>query len=160
VSIAAGVLIATLFGPVRVDDLVPGSLVLTRAAGPQPVLALARETLRPGRRSDALVMIRPHALGRGAPGRSMIVTPGQAVMTPDGPRAADALVDGRTVLRVWPQKPVTMVSPVLAAVHAITANNLFLGTPRLRPETVARLAGHLPPPDPRLAGLIAPARSG
>jgi len=79
-----GTLIDTVAGPVRVEDLLPGDLVLTRDNGYRPVrwigrrdLTLADTITRPDLRP---VILQPGALGPAGPDRVMVVSPQHRIL--------------------------------------------------------------------------------
>ena len=84
-----GTRIMTGLGPVAVEDLVPGDLVLTRDNGLQPIRWIGRKALEAAElRADAAlqpVLIRQGALGGGLPVRDMLVSR-QHRMLVEGPR--------------------------------------------------------------------------
>jgi hypothetical protein len=124
VCFTAGTRIMTARGPVAVEELLPGELVLTRDNGAQPLRwvgqrhlsyneLLARPALQP-------VRIGPGALGAEGPERSMLVSPQHRVLI-EGARAemyfgesevlvpAKYLTDLAEVTRALPAEGVTYV---------------------------------------------------
>jgi len=76
---ASGTLIDTVAGPREVSTLVPGDLVLTRDAGPQPLRWLSHTVMSPARLHTAEhlrpVRIRKGAIAPGVPDRDLTVSP-------------------------------------------------------------------------------------
>ncbi len=105
-----GTLISTPHGPVAVEVLVPGDLVLTRDHGPQPLRWIGRRDLT---LADMIVQpqlqpvrITAGALGHGLPNRDMLVSPQHRMMI-EGARAEMLFGDAQvlvaaTHLRVLP----------------------------------------------------------
>ena len=85
-------LIRTPGGDRRVEDLVPGDLVLTRDAGPQEIRWISGQYIS-GARLHAMPHLRPvrlrnDALGLGRPEGDLLVSPDHKVLV-SGPRAQD-----------------------------------------------------------------------
>jgi Ca2+-binding RTX toxin-like protein len=112
----SGTLIETAKGPVAVEDLVPGDLVVTRDHGVQPLrwvgqraVSIAELMLAP---NLAPILIRAEALGQGYPSRDVTVSPQHRILVEDGRAemlfghaevlvAAHHLDNGNSVTRVW-----------------------------------------------------------
>ncbi|MGP6086093.1 Hint domain-containing protein [Antarctobacter jejuensis] len=82
VCFLAGTRIDTPTGPVPVERLAPGDLVLTRDAGARPVIWVGKTTLHwPGAEDDSKpIMITAKALGTGLPHRDVILSPQHRVL--------------------------------------------------------------------------------
>lgn len=109
-----GTLIETETGLVPVEDLRAGDRVLTRDAGPQPLVWVGSVTLSAQdlRRHPEFqpVRIRAHAFGPGYPARDLLVSPQHRILlrgwqaelyygTPEVLAAAIHLIDGKRVIR-------------------------------------------------------------
>ncbi|MEM7746477.1 MAG: Hint domain-containing protein [Pseudomonadota bacterium] len=127
---SAGTLIATLGGDLPVESLRPGTMVLTRDQGPQPVLWIGGRTLHfPGALpSQKPLAFKAGSLGPNQPARDLIVSPQHRILRPDPSRSGEVLVPAKALLglrgvRVMKGKrSVTYVS-VLMARHQILAAN-------------------------------------
>lgn len=107
-----GTLIETDQGEVRVEDLAPGMLVMTRDRGPQPLAWVGRrlidaatlatrEQLRP-------VRIRAGALGQGLPRRDLLVSPQHRI-----------LVRSRIALRMFGAAEILVAAKQLLQIEGI-----------------------------------------
>lgn len=109
-----GTLIETETGYARVEDLRAGDRVLTRDAGPQPLVWVGSVTLSAEelRRHPEFqpVRIRAHAFGPGRPARDLLVSPQHRILlrgwqaelyhgAPEVLAAAIHLIDGKRVIR-------------------------------------------------------------
>jgi len=127
-SLTAGILIDTLFGPKPVEALRPGDPVLMAGAGIQALgsittvkisaAALARSNRKP-------ILIRRGAFGRGNPARDMLVSPGQRLAVDGRTSTAASLIDGRRVLLIHPRRAITFVELQFEGPGTLIAN----GTP-------------------------------
>lgn len=127
VCFAAETRIATPQGQRRIDRLVPGDMVLTQDAGPQPVLWSGRRRV-PGLGAMCPVTCAPGALGNS---RHLRLSPQHRVLV-SGPQVAlhfgwdevlvpvKALIDGQAIRRS-PCSIVTYVHIRLAAHHLVRA---------------------------------------
>lgn len=77
VCFATGTLIDTPAGPVPVEQLAPGDVVMTRDHGPMPILWVGQSRMTwPGSSKKALpILIAAGALGAGLPRRDLVVSP-------------------------------------------------------------------------------------
>ena len=163
VCFLAGTRIATPSGPVAVEDLRPGDLVLTRDAGPQPVLWVSADHVDAAR-LDRCPNLRPVKFARGAlgpdcPHRSVMVSAQHRVMIRDDEGAevlaaarhlAEAGMPGVRVIQR--PAPFTLVHLALADHHILLAEGApmesFFPGPMalhaLRPADRARLIAVFP----------------
>ncbi|MEL7262490.1 MAG: Hint domain-containing protein [Pseudomonadota bacterium] len=142
VCFAAGTLIDTAMGPVRVEDLRAGDHVLTLDAGPQPVIWAGRR--RCNAMSDhAPVRFETGTVGNAAPlfvspqHRMLVRSPLAEIML----NSSEVLVaakcfEGLQGVARAPQATVTYCHVLLAAHHLIWANGALCET--LLPGAVAR----------------------
>ncbi len=153
---APGTRIAVPGGQWPVEALAPGDPVLTRDAGPQPLVALARTTLGPAALARAPhlapVTIRAGAFGLGRPARDLTVSPQHRILI-GGPRAdllfgapevlaaAIHLVNGTTVVQ-RPVRRVTYLHLVLPSHHILWSEGLETESFQIGPMTLAAA----PPP--------------
>lgn len=84
ICFVAGTLIDTEVGPVAVEDLAPGMMVLTRDAGPQPLRWVGRRELGAAA-LEAAPHLRPIRIGAGAlgdsvPSQDLLVSPQHRVL--------------------------------------------------------------------------------
>jgi hypothetical protein len=97
-----GTRIDTPGGPVAVEALSPGDLVLT-TRGPRPVRWIGWRTLEPARHRDpglaAPVCVRADALAAGQPRRDVLLSPDHALAIQDGLIPVRLLVNGATIHR-------------------------------------------------------------
>jgi hypothetical protein len=159
-SLTAGILIDTLFGPKLVEALRPGDPVLMAGvadmAGMQALgsistakisaAALSRSTRKP-------ILIRRGAFGRGNPARDMLVSPGQKLVVQGRSATAASLIDGRRVVLIHPRRTITFVELQFEIPGILMANGTPTGAkvmcsarPRLAP---APLFAALPFPVPQ-----------
>lgn len=128
---ATGTRIATQGGWIDVQNLAPGTEVLTADGRIVPVLWLGRKTIMPAfARAEhlALVRIRADALGQGLPARDLVMTADHAICIDGLLVHAGALVNGDTVQRV----PMSGLGASVIVYHVETeAHDLILaeGTP-------------------------------
>lgn len=135
-AFARGALVATPQGPVAVEDLLPGDLVLAGSDGALPVLWIGWHSLRPGTGNDLrLTRIMADAFGIGRPFRDLMMGPGGRLLARPRPlRArigadqvltpAHALADGMHAFRLSPRQPVTLYHIGLRRHSVITVNGL------------------------------------
>ncbi len=98
---AAGTRIATPNGPVAVEDLREGDLVLTESGTSQPITWIGRRTLD-CRRHPNPARIRPvriarHAFGMNRPNRAVLLSPDHAVYVDDVLIPVKFLLNGTTI---------------------------------------------------------------
>lgn len=128
VCFTAGTQIMTERGPVAVEDLQPGELVVTRDNGPQPLRwvgqrrlsyheLLARPELQP-------VRIGPAAFGAAGPARSMLVSPQHRVLI-EGARAEMYFGESEVLVPAKYLSSLAEVSRALPAEGVIYVHILF-----------------------------------
>jgi len=140
-GIGAGARIDTPDGPRAVETLVPGDLVLTRDAGPQPLLWVGETRL-----SGAELCLHPHlrplrltasALAAGQPARPLRLAPGHRVMVRDVPglhgpaealAAAADLEDGRRIRRDLGCLSVVYIHLLMARHHVVCVDGVDVET--------------------------------
>ena len=97
-----GTLIATPSGPVAIETLQPGDLVLTHAGEAMPVRWLARQTIN-RTTADPLrqlpICLRAGALGENLPQRDLFVSPEHALLVAGVLVQAGAMVNGGSIFR-------------------------------------------------------------
>jgi hypothetical protein len=98
----AGVLISTTNGPVAVEDLARGDLVLTADGTAMPVRWVGRSVVSRVFADPARILpvcIKAGALGENLPARDLLVSPGHGIFV-DGVLAhAGALLNGTTIIQ-------------------------------------------------------------
>jgi hypothetical protein len=98
----AGTLLATADGLIAVEDIVPGTMLLTASGKAKPVLWVGRSVVAT-RFADPTrglpVRISAGALGDNLPARDLLVSPGHAVLLDGVLVNAAALVNGTTIRR-------------------------------------------------------------
>lgn len=124
----AGTPIDTPNGPVRVEDLRPGDLVLTQlAAEPQPVLWIGHRRVDakayPDPRRVWPVRIAAHAFGPGLPAQAVFLSPDHAVFVDDVLIPVKYLCNGDTI-RPDPQDDFTYYHVELAQHDVLSAHGL------------------------------------
>lgn len=152
-SLTAGILIDTLFGPKPVEALRPGDPVLMGDAGIQALgsVAVAKISAAAMAGSNAKpIMIRRGAFGRGNPARDMLVSPGQKLHVDGRSQTAASLIDGRRVMAVHPRRAITFVEMRFDAPALVMANGTPVSAKALQ-SARPRLA-----PAPRFAALPFP----
>lgn len=139
-AFARGTLIKTAQGPVAIEDLIPGTKIITAEYGPMPLLWVGSMTLVPNadgitadnRRvtrimGDALGMERPMMDVVAGPGARLLARPagmrnsfgGEQVLTP-----ARDLADGMNLIDMAPRHPLTVYHIALRRHATITAGGL------------------------------------
>ncbi|MCV3270585.1 Hint domain-containing protein [Roseobacter sinensis] len=136
-ALARGTPLQTPQGPVAIEDLRPGNLVLTVDGPPCQIVwigsaTFSRADVRDGR---LLTRVVPDSFGVERPGRLLTLGPAARVLqTPPDRRAvpgqrrimtpASAFVDGVNAINVLPQMPVQMFHLCLAEHAAVIAGGL------------------------------------
>lgn len=135
-AFARGALVATPQGPVAIEDMLPGDLVLAGAQGALPVLWIGWQSLRPEPGGEPrLTRIMADAFGIGRPFRDLMMGPGGRLLTRPHPlRArigadqvltpAHAMADGTHAFGISPRQPVTLYHIGLRHHSVITVNGL------------------------------------
>nr|ABY79039.1 hypothetical protein [endosymbiont of Ridgeia piscesae] len=139
-AMARGSLIATIDGPVAIEDLLPGTLVHTRNNGPQPVLWIGSMSIAPNAENQTdgmgkLSRITADSFGLGRPMPDLLLGPrarlfrqDASLITAMGTTAAlapiTAFVDGDTVLEITPPEPVRVYHLAFERHQIISANGL------------------------------------
>jgi hypothetical protein len=100
---AAGTRIATPDGPVLIEELREGDLVLTESGTPQPIAWIGRRTLDCRRHPDPdrvrPVRIARHAFGMNRPCRAVLLSPDHAVFVEDVMIPVKFLINGTTIVQ-------------------------------------------------------------
>jgi len=147
-AVARGTLIATPQGPVAVEDLLPGTLLTTAEAEPEPLLWSGSITLYPAANSDTggsapvpsaeparLTRIMADSFGMARPIIDVVLGPHARVLRRD-PRLRPvvggseayvpvrALQDGDSVIEVAPSTPVTVHHLVLGRQVTLSASGI------------------------------------
>lgn len=114
-AFARGSLVDTNFGPVAIEDLLPGDQVVTKDGEHRQVKWIGATTLVPGmldtgERSVSLFRLTPDALGLGRPMSHMVVGSYARSPAPGGLslRGFAALEDGISVSTLTPPSPVEL----------------------------------------------------
>lgn len=139
-AFARGTLITTTRGPVAIEDLTPGTKLVTAEHGPMPVIWIGSMTLAPAHDGNAfeptiLTRIMADAFGIGRPMADFLAGPGARILTrPRNMRAnigsdqvltpARNLSDGVHAIEIRPQRPVTVFHLCLCRHATIIANGL------------------------------------
>lgn len=109
-----GTMIQTVTGPREVSSLVPGDLVLTRDAGPQPLRWLSRTEIAPPRLQQMPelrpIRIRKGAIAPGVPERDLTVSPQHRMLITGWKAellhgASEVLVPAKALLDDGPVRP-------------------------------------------------------
>jgi hypothetical protein len=146
-----GTPILTPRGPVAVEALQPGMLVLavSGAAAPfQPLVAVDHHT-----HAGPVVRIRPGALADGAPEDDLLLPPGQALLIDGALVAAGDLVDGHGVVAEPAGAPLPLVRLLLEAHDAVLAAGAAVET--AHPDPTAPPCAPRVAPDATLRALLA-----
>lgn len=141
IGLPHGTPILTPRGPVPVEALQPGMMVLavSGAAAPfQPVVAVEH-----GRHDGPMVRIRSGALADGAPADDLLVPPGQALLIDGALVTAAELVDGHGIVLDPDGGPRPVIRIVLEAHDAVLAAGAAVETASADPAA--------PPCAPRAA---------
>lgn len=162
VCFAAGTMIETDKGPVRVEDLETGQTVLTRDGGPQPIQWLGGGVCSEADwRADKRLLpvrIKAGALGKGLPSRDLLVSQNHRLLFEDACTElyfgeSDVLVAAKHLCVlpgvdiVIPEKPLAYYHILCGAHDILTANgcaaeSMLLGEEALisiAPDDLARL---------------------
>lgn len=138
-ALARGTLIATAAGPVAVEDLRPGAMVVTAGGTVEPLLWIGSMTFFPQARPDTdparLVRITADSFGLGRPMPDLLLGPqARILMTGARLRArtgldaafvpARALADGLGVVEIAPAAPVTVYHLMLRGQAGLMAGGL------------------------------------
>jgi hypothetical protein len=156
-ALARSTLIATTGGPVAVEDLLPGTMVETVGAGPQPLLWVGSMTVYPearnlgGSEGGSLVRLAADAFGLGRPGPDLVLGPRARVLyrsaacrglvgTGEAFAPARAFVDGDGAIRVSPVSPVRVYHLAFHGQQVIRANGMEVESyhPGADPATIMR----------------------
>lgn len=136
-----GTRLATPTGPVAVETLQLGDLVLTKDNGPQPIEWIGRRRMT-GARLFAMPHLRPVRIGAGAlgldrPDRMLLVSPNHRVLvtgattralfqTPEVLVAAKDLIDGQHVTTATSLREVTYIHLLLPQHNIVWANDVAI----------------------------------
>jgi len=139
-AIARGTLITTDRGPISIEDLVPGTRVLTQERGPEPVLWIGSMTLypassTPGIDSGGLVRVTADRFGYARPMSDLLLGPtarllhrharvAEIIGTQAAFAPARGFIDGMGVIRVDPISPVAVFHMAFAGHRTIRANGI------------------------------------
>ncbi|MGR3462988.1 MAG: Hint domain-containing protein [Roseovarius sp.] len=139
-AFAHGALVSTSRGPVAVEDLVPGNMIVTAAGGAVPVVWIGSVTIGPDRSVESvagtpLTRVMADAFGLGRPLADLVMGPGARLLSrPRRLRArigADgvlspvhAMADGVHAIRMVSRQPVTFYHLALRRHAVIVVNGL------------------------------------
>lgn len=139
-AFARGTLITTAQGPIAIEDLIPGTKIITAEHGPTPLLWLGSMTLVPSADGSAadnrrITRIMGDALGMGRPMMDVVAGPGARLLArPAGIRnsfdgeqvltPARDLADGMNLINMEPRHPLTVYHIALRRHATITAGGL------------------------------------
>ena len=136
-AFAHGALVSTSRGPVAVEDLVPGDMIVTAAGGAVPVVWIGSVTIGPDRSGvgTPLTRVMADAFGFGRPMADLVMGPGARLLSrPCRLRArigADgvlspvhAMADGVHAIRMVSRQPVTFYHLALRRHAVIMVNGL------------------------------------
>jgi autotransporter passenger strand-loop-strand repeat protein len=115
VCFAAGTRIATPAGPIAIEEIEPGDLVLTKSNGPKRVRWTG--SFRPNKAGEALVLVRKGALGDAMPAHDLRVTRGHSFLINDLLVPIGDLVNGQSIL--WDDGEPAEVFHVALADHDV-----------------------------------------
>ncbi|MEM1431957.1 MAG: Hint domain-containing protein [Pseudomonadota bacterium] len=154
-SLARGTLVATADGPTAVEDLVPGALVETVTAGPQPLLWVGSMTVFPDRgdgsggEGGSLTRLAADAFGLSRPAPDLVLGPRARVLfrshacraligTGEAFAPAHAFVDGDQVIQLSPVSPVRVYHLCFHGQQVIRANGMEIESyhPGDQPEAI------------------------
>ena len=154
-SLARGTLIATTDGPTAVEDLVPGVLVETVTAGPQPLLWVGAMTVFPDRgigsggEGGGLTRFAADAFGIGRPSPDLVLGPRARVLyrspacralvgAGEAFAPAHAFVDGDQAIHLTPVSPVRVFHLSFHGQQVVRANGLEVESyhPGADPEAI------------------------
>lgn len=137
-AFARGTLIATTRGPVAIEDLHPGMMILTNERGPSPLIWIGSMRLPPCARatigSTRLARIMTGALGMGRPIVDLMTGPGARIAQRSGAHAGQVMrpvhdmIDGTHVIALSPPGAVELYHIALPRHATITAAGLTLET--------------------------------
>jgi hypothetical protein len=136
-AFARGALVSTPRGPVAVEDMLPGDMVVTGSGGAAPVVWIGSVTLRPDCFGDGMTLTRvmADAFGLGRPLADLMLGPGARLLSrPRQLRArlggdgvltpARAMADGAHAIRMVARQPVTFYHLALRRHAGIVVNGL------------------------------------
>ena len=140
-AFSRGTLVATVDGPVAVEDLLPGTLVETASHGPQPLLWVGAMTVVPdagtrhGGEVARLTRLAADAFGLGRPMPDLVLGPRARILHRDARCAgilgtaqafapARAFADGESVIEVTPASPVRVHHLAFDRQQTILANGI------------------------------------
>jgi len=139
-AFARGTLIKTAQGPIAIEDLAPGTKIITAEHGPMPLLWIGSMTLVPNADGIAtdnrrVTRIMGDALGVGRPMMDVLAGPGARLLArPAGMRdsfggeqvltPARDLADGMNLIDMAPRHPLTVYHIALRRHATITAGGL------------------------------------
>jgi len=127
---ARGTLINTRQGPVAIEDLRPGDLVVTATNGLQPIRWIGWRHLDPAslpepeRRRNRPVLIKAGAIGTGMPYLDLTLSSCHCVMAGARFLSAGTLVDGETILALDDHGPMTCYHVELPGFQILVANGM------------------------------------
>lgn len=143
-AFAHGTLIQTEAGPVAVEDLAPGTPLVTAEGDSSPLLWKGAITIVPGAPTlretpEKLYRVTADAFGLGRPARDIVLGPDARLLTRDpalraaaGAEAAYvpvcALADGVSVIEVSPVTPIRVYHLATETHHTIIAGGLEVET--------------------------------
>lgn len=139
-AIARRSMITTDRGAVPIEDLVPGTRVLTLERGPEPVVWIGSMTLypagsTPGLENPGLIRVTADRFGYARPTCDLILGPNSRILhrharmaeligTQAALAPARGFVDGMGVIRIDPISPVTVYHIAFAGHRTIRANGI------------------------------------
>ena len=114
-AFARGTLLETPFGPVAIEDLLPGDTILTADGQAQPITWIGTTTLVPNsqggtQRSVPLYRVMPDAFGMSRPLSHMVAGPSARIPGQSGQTLTSiaAYEDGVQITRLSPPSPVEL----------------------------------------------------
>ncbi|MEM0935547.1 MAG: Hint domain-containing protein [Pseudomonadota bacterium] len=155
-ALARGTLIATADGPVAVEDLLPGTMVETVTAGPQPLLWVGAMTVYPDRGDGAggeagsLTRLAADAFGLGRPAPDLVLGPRARVLyrspgcraligTAEAFAPARGFIDGDQTIQLTPVSPVRVFHLAFHGQQVIRANGMEVESYHPGPEPEAMI---------------------
>ena len=126
-AFARGALVSTPRGPVAVEDMSPGDMIVTVAGGAVPVVWIGSVTFRPDRSGNGapLTRVMADAFGLGRPLADLVMGPGARLLSrPRQLRARLGADDGFHAIRMVSRQPVTFYHLALRRHAMIVMNGL------------------------------------
>jgi glycosyltransferase involved in cell wall biosynthesis len=132
IGLLAGARLRTVGGPVPVEALVDGELLVTASGAVMPIVWVGKErydaSQHPRRESIAPVRLLKDSLGAGLPAADLLLAPDQPVLIDDVLVPAYALVNGATILSEPPPALFACFHVELAVQTLLVAEGVAVGS--------------------------------